>query len=203
MSATRVDVQQVPEPPVSSPRPRVVVRADLLPALRVLGTVAVLGLPLGWLWSRLAPAEIAAVVAAPGPGGVGVVPMLGQTEHRFDAMATFVLLGMAAGVLTGQVLWLLRSLRGPVVLVGAVLGSLIAAWFAMHTGLWLVEWRYPPGTPLPGDVITRAPVLASAWVVVAQPFALAVAYSLAVSWNGSEDLGRGSRVSGDASYSSS
>lgn len=190
MSAAQVDVQLAGSP-VSSSRPRVVVRADLLPALRVLGVVAVLGLPLGWLWSRLAPVEIASVVADPGAGQAGVVPMPGQTEHRFDAMATFVLLGMAAGVLTGQVLWLLRSLRGPVVLVGAVLGSLVAAWFAMRVGLWLVEWRYPVGTPRPGDVIIRAPVLASAWVVVAQPFAVAVAYSLAVSWNGSEDLGRG------------
>jgi len=126
------------------------VRADLMPALRVLGAVAVLGLPMGWLWSRLAPAEIAAVVAGPragqiGAGQIGVLPLPGQSEHRFDAMATFVLLGLAAGVLTGQVLWLLRSLRGPVVLVGAVLGSVLAAWLTMRIGLWLVEWRYPQG----------------------------------------------------------
>ena len=102
-----------------------------------------------------------------------------------------MLLGLAVGVLTGVALWLLRWRRGPVVLVAAVLGSLIAAWLAMRVGLWLVDWRYPLAGPKPGDVITRAPVLESTWVVVAQPFGVAIAYSLAVSWNGAEDLGRG------------
>ncbi|MGH3815153.1 MAG: DUF2567 domain-containing protein, partial [Pseudonocardiaceae bacterium] len=137
----------------------------------------------------------AAVVAGPragqvGAGRIGVLPLPGQSEHRFDALATFVLLGLAVGVLTGVALWLLRWRRGPVVLVAAVLGSLIAAWLAMRVGLWLVDWRYPLAGPKSGDVITRAPVLASAWVVVAQPFGVAIAYSLAVSWNGAEDLGR-------------
>lgn len=197
MSAAQTSVQQASDADASPqlPRPRVVVRADLMPGLRVLGAVAVLGLPLGWLWSRLAPAEIAAVVAGPragqlGAGQLGVLPLPGQSEHRFDAMATFVLLGLAMGVLTGVALWLLRGRRGPVVLVAAVLGSLIAAWLAMRVGLWLVDWRYPLAAPKPGDVITRAPVLDSAWVVVAQPFGVAIAYSLAVSWNGAEDLGR-------------
>lgn len=196
MRAAQASVQQASDVDASPqfPRPRVVVRADLMSALRVLGAVAVLGLPLGWLWSRLAPAEIA-VVAGPragqlGAAQLGVLPLPGQSEHRFDAMATFVLLGLAVGVLTGVALWLLRGRRGPVVLIGAVLGSLIAAWLAMRVGLWLVDWRYPLASPKPGDVITRAPVLASAWVVVAQPFGVAIAYSLAVSWNGAEDLGR-------------
>ncbi|MGH4025274.1 MAG: DUF2567 domain-containing protein [Pseudonocardiaceae bacterium] len=190
MSAAQVSVQQVPDSPAPLPRPRVVIRADLLPALGVLCVVAVLGLPLGWLWSRLAPVEIASVVAVPGTGELGLAPMLGQSEHRFDGMATFVLFGLAAGVLTGVALWLVRSLRGPVVLVGAVLGSLAAAWFAMRIGLWLAGMRYPLGDLRLGDVVARAPVLASAWVIVAQPFGVAVAYSLAVSWHGSEDLGR-------------
>jgi hypothetical protein len=190
VSSTQVGVQQLPDQPAPLPRPQVVVRADLLPALRVLGAVAVLGLPLGWLWSRLAPAEIASVVTDPGTGEIGLAPLLGQSEHRFDAMATFVLFGLAAGVLTGVALWLWRSRRGPVVLVGAALGSLVAAWLAMHFGLWLVGWRYPQADPHLGDVIIRAPVLASAWVIVVQPFGVAVSYSLAVSWHGGEDLGR-------------
>lgn len=197
MSPTQASVQQASDADASPqlPRPRVVVRADLMPALRVLGAVAVLGLPLGWLWSRLAPAEIAAVVAGPsagqlGAGQLGVVSLPGQSEHRFDALATFVLLGLGVGVLTGVALWLSRGRRGPVVLVAAVLGSLIAAWLAMRVGLWLVDWRYPLAAPKSGDVITRAPVLDSAWVIIAQPFGVAIAYSLAVSWNGAEDLGR-------------
>lgn len=190
MSAAPAGVQQMPDSPGPVPRPRVVVRADLVPALRVLCAVAVLGLPLGWLWSRLAPAEIASVVAGPGSGEIGLSPLLGQSEHRFDAMATFVLFGLATGLLTGVGLWLVRSLRGPVVLLGAVLGSLAAAWFAMRFGLWLAGLRFPLAGLHLGEVVARAPVLESAWVVVAQPFGLAVVYSLAVSWHGGEDLGR-------------
>ncbi|MGH4012712.1 MAG: DUF2567 domain-containing protein [Pseudonocardiaceae bacterium] len=194
MSAAQVDVHHAADRGVSPPLspPRVVVRADLLPALRVLCVVAVLGLPLGWLWSRLAPPEIVSVVADPSAGQIGLVPLLGESEHRFDAMATFVLLGMAAGVLTGAALWLLRQRRGPVVLVAAVLGSLIAAWLATRFGLWLADWGYPLADPQPGDVLARAPVLESAWVIVVQPFGVAIAYSLVVAWNGTEDLERSS-----------
>lgn len=164
-----------------------VVPADLAPALSVLGAVALLGLPLGTLWSWLAPPEfVARSDRALIPNGV--LPFVGQSEHRFDNMATFVLLGMATGVLTGAALWLYRRRRGPLLVVAAVLGSVIAAWLAMVTGLWLVAAGYPDlastGAPFP-----RAPVLESAWVVVGQPFGVAVTFCIATAWNRSEDLG--------------
>ncbi len=198
MSAAQVNVQQAPEPGrPAPPPPRVVVRADLVPAVIAFCLVAVLGLPLGWLWSRLAPPEMVGVAAGPAAGQVEVLPLVGQSEHRFDGTATFVLLGMAAGVLTGMALWLLRRRRGPVLLVGAVLGSLVAAWLALRVGPILAGWHYPPAVGgRPGQVFARAPVLESAWVVVVQPFGVAIAYSLAVAWNGTEDLDRGpARVS--------
>ncbi|MGB9280545.1 MAG: DUF2567 domain-containing protein [Pseudonocardiaceae bacterium] len=183
MSPGQAEVQQVPEPVPA--RPGVVVRADLAPALGVLCAVIVLGLPLGVLWSWLAPPEFVARSAlAPTPGGV--LPFVGQSEHRFDDMATFVLFGLAAGVLTGAVLWLFRRWRGPLVLVAAVLGSLLAAWLAMRIGLWLAAAQYPDlartGAPFP-----QAPVLESAWVIVTQPFGVAVTYCITAAWNGAED----------------
>jgi hypothetical protein len=94
MSAAQQDVQQTTEP-----RGGVVGGVDLVPALGVLCAVAVLGLPLGALWSWLAPPEFVARSAlAPTPGGV--LPFVGQSEHRFDDMATFVLFGLAAGIAT-------------------------------------------------------------------------------------------------------
>lgn len=184
MSAVRVEVEEASE--AVPARLGVVVRADLVPALGVLCVVAVLGLPLGVLWSWLAPSEFvvrSARAATPG----GVLPFVGQTEHRFDDMATFVLLGLAAGVLTGAALWLLRRRRGPLVLLAAVLGSLIAAWLAMRTGLWLVAGRYPDlvstGAPFP-----RAPVLESAWVIITQPFGVAVTYCITTAWNSADEL---------------
>ncbi len=181
MSATQPDVQQAAES-----RSGVLVRADLVPGLAVLCLVAVLGLPLGALWSWLAPPEfVARSPLAPTPGGV--LPFVGQSEHRFDDMATFVLFGLAAGVLTGAALWLFRRWRGPVVVVAAVLGSLVAAWLAMRVGLWLAAAHYPnragTGAPFP-----QAPALESAWVIVTQPFGVAVTYCLATAWNGAEDL---------------
>jgi len=78
--------------------------------------------------------------------------------------------------------------RGPLLLVAAVLGSVISAWLAMNTGLWLVAASYPDlastGAPFP-----RPPVLESAWVLVGQPFAVAVAFCITTAWNRSEDLG--------------
>ncbi|MGQ0778970.1 MAG: DUF2567 domain-containing protein [Pseudonocardiales bacterium] len=187
----KTEIQTVRQPGVAELPPRVVVRADVLPAWRVLCAVALLGLPLGWLWSRLAPPEVVRVVVDPASGRVGILPLLGQSEHRFDALATFVLLGIAAGLLIGATLWLLRRRRGPVALLAAVLGSLVAAWFAMYFGLTLAGWRYPLGdAPQPGDVLTRAPVLESDWVVVVPPFGVAIAYSLMVAWNNTDDLGR-------------
>lgn len=185
MSAVPVELQQAPEP--VPPRPGAVVRADLVPALGVLAAVAVLAVPLGALWSWLAPPEfVARSPRAPTPGGV--LPFVGQTEHLFDDMATFVLLGLAAGVLTGAALWLLRRWRGPLVLIAAVLGSLVTSWLAIRAGLWLAAAHYPElastGAPFP-----RPPVLQSSWVIIAQPFAVAITYCLATAWNGAEDLG--------------
>jgi hypothetical protein len=191
---TPAGVQAAAGPAVSPPPspPRVVIRDDLRPAVRILLLVALLGIPLGLLWSWLAPPEIVTVLIDPSAGRVGVLPLTGQSAHRFDGMAIFLLLGTATGVLTGAALWLLRQRRGPVVLVAAVLGSLAAAWLAMRVGLWLVQWRYPgPAGAQHGDVVARPPVLESAWVLVAQPLGVALAYSLAAAWNGTDDLGRG------------
>ncbi len=70
-----------------------------------------------------------------------------------------------------------------------MIGSLVGAWLAMRTGLWLVAARYPDlassGAPFP-----RSPVLESGWVIVAQPFGVTVAYSLTTAWHGHDDLGR-------------
>ena len=166
-------------PAPSAPGP--VQRADLLHAVQVLGAVALLGLPLGALWAWLAPPEFfARSPRAPTPGGV--LPFVGESEHRFDDMATFLLFGLAAGVLTGAALWLYRRRRGPLIVLAGVLGSLIAAWLAMRIGLWVVAARYPDlastGAPYP-----RPPVLESRWVIVTQPFGVAMSYCICAAWS--------------------
>lgn len=161
--------------------------AELRPALGTFAAVAVLGLPLGWVWSRLAPPEVVRVAA----DGV-LVPLLGESEHRFDALALFVLLGFAAGVLTGVAVWMLWGSRGPMVLLGAIAGSAVAGWLAMQLGEALAAAAY--GDVLLaaalGRTVARPPVLESSWVLLAAPFTLALTYSALVSWNGSDDLDR-------------
>ncbi|MPZ64087.1 MAG: DUF2567 domain-containing protein [Pseudonocardiaceae bacterium] len=164
--------------------PRVVIRKDLRAGVTVLGAVAMLGLPLGWLWSALAPPE----VVRTGGGGDTATPLLSQTEHRFDALALFVLLGLAAGVLTGVVVWLLREYRGPVLVIAATAGGLVAAWLALRTGeLLTVDGLVATAA---GQFAARAPTVESSWAVVAQPLGVALAYSFAVASNGHDDLGR-------------
>ncbi|HXT45493.1 MAG TPA: DUF2567 domain-containing protein [Pseudonocardiaceae bacterium] len=175
MSAVHLQTHPAPSAPGA------VVRADLLPAVSVLGAVALLGLPLGALWAWLAPPEFfARSPRAPTPGGV--LPFVGESEHRFDDMATFLLFGLAAGVLTGAALWLYRRRRGPLIVLAGVLGSLIAAWLAMRIGLWVVAAGYPDlastGAPYP-----RAPVLESSWVIITQPFGVAVSYCICAAWS--------------------
>ena len=161
--------------------------ADLRPALGTFAAVTVLGLPLGWVWSRLAPPERVQVVA-----GGDLVPLLGESEHRFDAFALFVLLGFAAGVLAAVAVWMLQENRGPVMLLGAMAGSLVAGWLAMQLGESLAGGVYGDVSLAagPGRTAARPPVIESSWALLAAPFALAVTYSALVAWNGPDDLDR-------------
>jgi hypothetical protein len=168
------------------PRPKVVVGRDLLPAFLLLSLLAMLGVPVGWLWSRLAPPEH---VLAYQNGQL--LPVQLESYHRFDDLVIFVLIGLAVGLATGAAVWLLRERRGPVVMLAAVLGSAVAAWLGMRLGLSFADGHYAvSGAPQVGAVLPQAPRLESSWVILAQPLATALAYGALAAWNGMDDLGR-------------
>ncbi|CCH34112.1 DUF2567 domain-containing protein [Actinosynnema sp. NPDC047251] len=168
------------------PRPRVVVKADLLPAFAVLSTIALFGLPAGWLWAWLAPPQNVVIAQ-----DASLVPVTGESYHRLDGLMLFVLIGLGAGLLTGIAVWLLRERRGPVVLIGAILGGGVAAYLAQRTGIGSAGGKYPPpDAPEVGDVIALAPVLEVWWGVLAWPLSAALAYGCLAAWNGLDDLGR-------------
>jgi hypothetical protein len=169
-----------------APRSRVIVKADLLPAVSVLSLVSLIGIPLAYLWSLLAPSQLKAVSRTG-----QLVPLTAESYHRFDSMAVFVMLGLGAGVVVGVGVWFMRERRGPVVMAALVLGSLGAAYLAtLMTGLF-TGWIYDVPTALNvGDVVDVAPTLESAWVILAQPLASALAYGVLAAWNGLDDLGR-------------
>ncbi len=168
------------------PRPRVVVKRDLLPAACLLGAMSVFALPLGWLWSRLAPGQNKVV-----QDGGQLISVGGESYHALDALMIFVMMGLGAGLLTGIAVWLLRERRGPVVMLAAVLGSALAAYLGQKTGVGMAADHYAATGQLNiGDTIMTAPVLETWWGVVAWPLATALAYGCLAAWNGMDDLGR-------------
>ena len=174
-------------PPARRARPAVFPRADLAAAAGVLAVVALLGLPLAWLWSWLAPAQLSVVQ----PDHV-LAALPPESQHRFDDLAVFLLLGAAAGVLAGAAVWLPRRGRGPLALLGLVAGSLLAAWLAMRVGLALVNAHYAGAVRAAGPdaVVSAVPRLESAWALVVQPLAAVLTYGVAAATNGLDDLGR-------------
>ncbi|WP_235926556.1 DUF2567 domain-containing protein [Actinokineospora pegani] len=172
--------------PPPHPRPRVVVRRDLVPAVGVLGVIALVGLALGFAWSRLAPEQVVQVL-----DGGRVASFSTQSYHRFDGLVLFVLLSLGAGLVTGAAVWAVRERRGPVFLAAAVLGSALAGWLALRVGVSWAGAAHPlPAAPAVGDVVVLAPRIESGWAFVAWPFAAALAYAVAAAWNGMDDLGR-------------
>ncbi|MBP2324056.1 xanthosine utilization system XapX-like protein [Kibdelosporangium banguiense] len=169
-----------------APRSRVVVKQDLLPAISVVSLVSLLGIPLAYLWSLLAPSQLKAVSRSG-----QLVPLTAESYHRFDSMAVFVALSLGAGLVVGVSVWFMRERRGPVAMVAVVLGSLLAAYLAtLMTGLF-TGWLYDVPTALNvGDVVDVAPTIESTWVILAQPLAAALAYGVLAAWNGLDDLGR-------------
>lgn len=172
--------------PADRQRPSLIVRADLRPALALLCGVALIGIPLGLVWSWLAPAQRVRAY-----GGGRLFPLPVESYHRFDDLVVFLLIGFGAGALTGLAAWLLRARRGPVVLVATVAGSLLASWLAARVGLAVAGAQYPVATnPAVGAIFAQSPRLESAWTLLAQPLAAALIYGTASAWNGMDDLGR-------------
>lgn len=168
-------------------RPRVVIKADLLPAVSMLGTVAVIGAPIAFLWSRIAPPERMRVISTDGT----LAPLELESWHRFDDLAIFGFLMLGIGLLTGIVAWLFRERRGPVVFVAAVAGAVLAGWLAMEMGPRLANSHYAiTSAPALGSVIEVAPRLETGWVLLVAPFAVSTVYGLLTAWNGRDDLGR-------------
>jgi Protein of unknown function (DUF2567) len=170
------------QPPV----PRVVIKRDLLPAVSVLTTVALLGLAVGWLWSRLAPPQ-RKVITQDGQQA----SLTDESYHRFDDLVIFMLLCVAAGVVAAVAVWFLRERRGPVVMLAACGGGALGGWLAMQVGKAWADGRWPvPSSVKPLDIVSVAPVLESAWGLMLWPLATALIYGMLTAVNGMDDLGR-------------
>lgn len=178
------------------------VRADVPAALRLALGVVAAGLPLGVLWAFLAPGVGTVVLAG---GASGALP--GENDHAFDAVAVFVLLVAAFGVIAGVVAWRRRAVRGPVALASVVLASLVAAWLAGRVGGALAAGPVLPspvpvlidraatsgGGPgpapptLPGTLTTTPASPGPWWAAVAAGLTAALSYVAGAIADGHED----------------
>ncbi|WP_051310225.1 DUF2567 domain-containing protein [Thermocrispum agreste] len=167
-------------------RARVVVKADLLPAVSVLSTFGLLGIPLGWLWAQVAPPQRAQVHPDGKPHPIDI-----EAWHVFDAVVIFALLAGACGVVIGAGTWMLRERRGPVAMAAAVLGAQVAGWLGTLMGGVFLGDRYTlTEPPEVGQIVDIAPQITTDWVLICAPFTAALTYGFLAAWNGRDDLGR-------------
>ncbi|WP_282785655.1 MULTISPECIES: DUF2567 domain-containing protein [unclassified Nocardia] len=173
-------------PGAAGTRTEVLRRERRAAALVVAGVTAVSAMA-AMVWAFLAPAE-RLVVVEPDRGAV----LTGESAHQFDALAVFVLVGMVTGVLTATGTWRWRRVRGPILLAGLVIGSLLGAFVMRLVGEAAAEVLYPrPENPPVGSIVELAPTVPAWQALIAQPL---VATLLVLIWSAlsvADDLGSG------------
>jgi len=185
--------------PAPVPRgPRRPLRAALVAAAVAVGA-ALLGVPYGLLWAKLAPEPVLFKVNGGFYPQSGLYPVDSQPEQFMADDGWFMLLGVGFGVVAAIVVWLaLRRWRGPLLLfaliVGAVAGGVLA-WRLGHQ-LGLEEYQRllaqaPEGTnlDLPADLQIAhdgtwfGVIPKISGVLLAEAFGAALAYTLLAGWS--------------------
>ncbi|WP_196054665.1 DUF2567 domain-containing protein [Nocardia aurantiaca] len=168
--------------------PRVeILRREVRAAAVVCTVFAAASALAGVAWAFLAPAEQLLVVE-PDRG----TALTGESVHRFDALAIFVLIGIALGVLGTAAAWRWRRVRGPVLLSGIVLGSLGGALLVKVVGEAVAERLHTrPAHPAIHSIVEFAPSVEGWAALIAQPLAAAVTVLFLAALSTSDDLGSG------------
>jgi hypothetical protein len=124
--------EQGPEPP-PVPNRRPGLRTEVLFAAGVAVVVAAVGLPLGLLWRAVAPQVEFVMIDG------GAVPVQQEPEGFVADDGSYILLTVGMGILAAIVVWiLLRRRRGPVLMLGLLLGCIaggvLTLWLGRHIG---------------------------------------------------------------------
>lgn len=149
--------------------------------------VVVLSVLLGIGWGLLAPAERLLVVSE----GRGA-PLTGESMHRFDALALFLCAGAGLGTVSAAAVWRARPVRGPIVLAGLLLGSVVGACLMAVAGEFVARVRNPrPDDPAVGQLVTL-PATVDAWqALLVQPLVALLIVLFCAALSSAEDLGTG------------
>ncbi len=176
-------------------------RRELLISLAVAATLAALGPPLGLLWRAVAP-RVEFVMTDQGAATVQAEP-----EGFVAADGWFVLITFTIGLVAAIMVWaLLRRRRGPLVMlglvVGCVVGGVLTAWIGHQIGY--AHYRYLITHATVGTHFLRPPSVRSAQVglwhgfvprvqgaVLVEAIAAATAYLVLAAFHAEPDLRRG------------
>ncbi|MGI5220187.1 DUF2567 domain-containing protein [Nocardia sp. CA-290969] len=162
-------------------------RRELRAAAVLAAAVVVLSVVAGVVWGLLAPTELVLVVE-PGRGAT----LVGESLHRFDALALFAGAGAVTGVLSAAAAWRWRRMRGPIQLIGLLLGSAAGAWVMAWAGEAVTTWNNPrPDDPPVGQIVALPVGLESPLVLLVQPLTAALVILVLAGLSATEDLGSG------------
>ncbi|MEV6773102.1 DUF2567 domain-containing protein [Nocardia sp. NPDC051030] len=153
----------------------------------VFAAVAVSSALAGVVWAFLAPAEQLLVVD-PDRGSA----LTGESAHRFDAVAMYVLIGFVVAVLTVAAAWRWRRARGPVLLAGLLLGSGAGAVVMRWVGEAVAEQLHTrPAHPAIHSIVEFAPTVDGWAVLIVQPLIASLVVLILSALSTSDDLGSG------------
>lgn len=170
-------MSQPPQPPdaarrgpVRPARPLEAGPAAIGISLAVAAGTALLGVAAGYGWSMAAPRALLVMVS---PGTASVVQV--ETSAFIAADAAFCLIGVAGGVMSGALGYLLAVRRyGPVamagVLAGAVAATYLARWAGEQSGLATFHHllaTLPVGAHLRDPLLLRASSALAFWPLAA------------------------------------
>ncbi|WP_280399153.1 DUF2567 domain-containing protein [Nocardia carnea] len=162
-------------------------RKELRAAAVLLAAVVLLSVVAGAVWGLLAPTELVLVVE-PGRGAT----LVGESLHRFDALAIFAGAGAVTGLLAAAAAWRWRRMRGPIQLLGLLLGSAAGAWVMAWAGEAVNTWNNPrPDDPPVGQIVALPVGLESSLVLLVQPLTAALVILVLAGLSAGEDLGSG------------
>ncbi|WP_040795518.1 DUF2567 domain-containing protein [Nocardia higoensis] len=164
------------------------VRREAAAGLLVAAAVVAVSLALGALWGLVSPTE-QLVVTQPGRGSA----LIGESLHQFDAVAMFVCFGAVTGLLAAVAVWrLLRPVRGPLLQLGLLSGSLVGAYAMAWSGETVGDLLHPRADdPAIGTVVTLSTGLGTDLALLVQPLIASLVVLLLVALSTSDDLGTG------------
>lgn len=169
------------------------VRRELWAAALIAVGVVLINVLGGVVWAFLAPTEQFLVTKA----RAGSVPakgaaLTGESVHQFDALAIFVCIGAVLGVLAAVGVWRWRAVRGPLLQLGLLVGSVAGAYLMAKVGEQVMRWQHPNPYDPPLGQIVQLPVHVGSWLaLIVQPLLASLVVLFLAALSVKEDLGTG------------